>query len=134
GAIVYYNSKSQCNVNSVRQTYVAIECTGVDRMVSVNEVGGCTLNFTMTAACGSHMHPHSSGIGGGWIFIIILFSSIVAYIMFGMLFNWKVRKQETLFPNVGFWKNFGSLLSDGVLYIRGKVSGTEYRGQAYQQV
>ncbi|KYQ94493.1 hypothetical protein DLAC_04798 [Tieghemostelium lacteum] len=75
------------------------------------------------------------GIGGGWIFIILLICATVVYIGAGMIINAKVRHLhgKEMFPNHQFWTDtFPGLIKDGVLFIKGKITGSGTSG--YQQV
>eukprot|EP01133_Synstelium_polycarpum_P011627 gene11627-13575_t len=74
------------------------------------------------------------GMGGGWIFIIILVVCSVVYVAGGAIFNFKVkglRGAETI-PNAAFWKDLPGLMKDGVFFIKSKISGTP--SGSYQQV
>ncbi|EFA77320.1 hypothetical protein PPL_12531 [Heterostelium album PN500] len=135
GGVVDYQTGSTCGgQNNVRKTTINILCTGEESVQSITEIGNCQVIINVTAACGNHMSSKKGGLGGGWIFVIILLSVSAAYIIFGTIINWKVRHHEgaNIFPNIDFWRGFGTLITDGVLFIRGKISGTAYHG--YQQV
>ncbi|KAF2071847.1 hypothetical protein CYY_006839 [Polysphondylium violaceum] len=132
GATVVYNSSSAC-ANLKRSTVLKLYCyegTTVESL-SVDDSNNCGVVIEANIPCpGVKIPVKKSGLSGGWIFIIILFSSFAAYAIFGSIINWKVRHQSgsSIFPNSSFWSNFGSLIKDGVFFIKGKVSGTPYVG------
>eukprot|EP01006_Ploeotia_vitrea_P013553 TRINITY_DN3539_c0_g1_i1.p1 TRINITY_DN3539_c0_g1~~TRINITY_DN3539_c0_g1_i1.p1 ORF type:complete len:286 (+),score=30.40 TRINITY_DN3539_c0_g1_i1:46-903(+) len=59
-----------------------------------------------------------SSFDKGWIFIIILIVAAVGYIAGGLVFNIAVKKVRGIeaFPNIEFWKDFPSLVKDGVMF------------------
>eukprot|EP01132_Coremiostelium_polycephalum_P007731 gene7731-9507_t len=136
-AVLTYYTKNKCQ-NTLRKSVINMICSNSDTVVvdSLDDKVPCLATIQITVPCGVKIPvPKTGGIGGGWIFVIILLSATAAYILFGTIINWKVRNQtgKEIFPNYPFWSNFGTLVKDGVYYIKGKISGTEYRG-TYQQV
>ncbi|EGG20437.1 hypothetical protein DFA_07561 [Cavenderia fasciculata] len=131
-AIVYETTSGVCPNGNNRTTTVNIRCSNVTQVVGAVD-GNCLPVIEMTMICPPES-PKSSGIGGGWIFIIILLVSATVYILVGSIVNWKIRHHHgsDIFPNKTFWVGFGALIKDGVYYIKGKISGTPYRG--YQEV
>ncbi|KAN0042780.1 hypothetical protein ACTA71_012703 [Dictyostelium dimigraforme] len=129
GAEMSYSSNTNCGKNGgYRTTYFNLFCAKpgtqleVTSMIEPQSEGGvsCQLTVNLNIPC------QSTFIGGGWIFIIIIFSVAILYIIIGSFVNWKIRHQHgaQIFPNVDFWRNFGSLIKDGVFFIKGKITGT----------
>ncbi|GAM27917.1 hypothetical protein SAMD00019534_110930 [Acytostelium subglobosum LB1] len=77
--------------------------------------------------CATPSSYKKPGIGGGWIFIIIVCSASVVYIVAGLIFNVKQRGMPLnaqAMPNHDGWVEFGNLIKDGALFIKSKVTGT----------
>lgn len=132
GATILYNSQSSCN-GTTRKTQINLHCYEGETVdsLSVDDSNGCFIVIEANVPCpGVKIPTKKGGLSGGWIFIIILFSTFAAYAIFGSIINWKVRHQtgSAIFPNSSFWSGFGSLIKDGVFYIKGKISGTPYVG------
>ncbi|EGG18409.1 hypothetical protein DFA_03903 [Cavenderia fasciculata] len=66
------------------------------------------------------------GIGGGWIFIIILVCGATAYLLTGSLFNFlnNGKRGTDCIPNKDSWSHFGELVQDGIKFIKGKIAYT----------
>ncbi|KAM9957809.1 hypothetical protein ACTFIW_012780 [Dictyostelium discoideum] len=137
GAQISYSSFTNCGKNGYRTTYMNLFCAKpgtqfeVTSIVEPQSEGGvsCQLTININIPC------KSTFIGGGWIFVIVLLSVTVLYIIIGSIINWKVRHQHgaEIFPNVHFWRNFGSLIKDGVFFIKGKITGSS-QTPGYNQI
>lgn len=73
----------------------------------------------------------SSGLSGGTVFIIALFSIIGAYLVFGVMFQAFIKKEsgKKLCPNHEFWFNLPSLISGGckkVAPLQSSEKGAKY--------
>jgi hypothetical protein len=73
-------------------------------------------------------------ISGGWIFIIILFSLIIIYIVGGMLYNRYRRdlRGVEMIPNHEFWFALPGLVIAGNVYVYQKARGL--CGKSYETV
>jgi hypothetical protein len=56
-------------------------------------------------------------MGGGWIFVIVVVAITAAYLIGGVGFMY-FRHGASKCPNEDFWKDLGSLIKDGYLYIK----------------
>ncbi|GAM29184.1 hypothetical protein SAMD00019534_123600 [Acytostelium subglobosum LB1] len=126
------NSKLACPTTGTTST------TGVTTTGQTTSAGPTTTSGTTTGGTTSGGdNGHKGGIGGGWIFVIILLCSATVYIVAGIIINYKVRglQGKELFPNVTFWSDtLPGLLKDGVLFIKGKITGTGGQTGSYQQI
>ncbi|KAM9989983.1 hypothetical protein ACTFIY_006042 [Dictyostelium cf. discoideum] len=149
---IQYTTAAKCSNGNPRTMVVSLQCSPNANTIQATLVNEdkCIYSTTMSGKdlCGSGSgsgdnnnnsgsnggQPKKGGIGGGWIFIIILLSVTVVYIVGGIIFNAKVKHQHgtDMFPNKEMWVNFGGLIKDGVFFIKSKVTGTG--GQGYQQV
>ncbi|EFA79252.1 hypothetical protein PPL_07670 [Heterostelium album PN500] len=67
-----------------------------------------------------------NGIGGGWIFIIVLFSCSTVYIAGGLIYNVQVKGEPlsaNALPNYNAWMSLSGYVKDGGLFIVSKVRG-----------
>ncbi|KAN0039780.1 hypothetical protein ACTA71_007016 [Dictyostelium dimigraforme] len=99
-------------------------------------------NITLLEAC---YHDQSSsndikngknGIGGGWIFIIILVSFTTVYMVGGILIN-KFKNNKSgldLIPNKDSWSGLGNLISDGIGFIKSKATGSTSGENGYSRL
>jgi len=74
-----------------------------------------TLTLTSNALCG--------GISGGSVFLIILFSAAVLYLIAGVIVN-KFHFQKEgieIVPNIDFWKEVPGWIVDGVMLTKTKI-------------
>jgi len=134
GVTISYAGGESCAAGGSRTTKAFIECqAGVSpaEITSVVEPTACTLEFYMKSA---HACPSkgTSGLSGGSILLIIFFVTLTVYFIGGVAFN-KYKREATgldLIPNVGFWMMIPGLVKDGVLFVKGKVTG----GGSYQQL
>lgn len=65
----------------------------------------------------------SSGLSGGWTFIIIVFCFAFVYVVGGQLYL-RYREEKTgvdACPNYEFWREIPSLVRDGCVFSYGKV-------------
>ncbi|EGC33908.1 expressed protein [Dictyostelium purpureum] len=133
--------KKTCGPSGTRNSYLNLVCADVSapQVVSAITPWGqngvvCQITLQINVPCPGFSFPKKNGLGGGWIFIIILLSGSAAYIIFGSIVNWKIRRLQGshIFPNVDFWKGFGSLIKDGCGFIKGKITGTP--GGEYSQI
>ncbi|KAM9979404.1 hypothetical protein ACTFIY_008663 [Dictyostelium cf. discoideum] len=79
---------------------------------------------------------NKNGIGGGWIFIIILLSFTTVYLVGGILIN-KFKNEKSgsdLIPNKDSWSSLGGLISDGFGFIKSKVTGSTSGGNGYSSI
>ncbi|KAK5580198.1 hypothetical protein RB653_000211 [Dictyostelium firmibasis] len=137
GASISYSSFTNCGKVGFRTTFLQLSCAKPNTQFEVTSVvepqstGGvaCQLTININIPC------KSTFIGGGWIFIIVILSVAVLYIIVGSIINWKVRHQHgsQIFPNIEFWKNFGCLIKDGVFFIKGKITRTPHT-PGYEQI
>jgi hypothetical protein len=70
------------------------------------------------------------GMQWGWIFIIIFCVLLVLYCGIGMFYKYKklgVTGIETI-PNVEFWRDYPSLVKDGIAFSISKVQACAARG------
>ncbi|XP_065193270.1 cation-dependent mannose-6-phosphate receptor-like isoform X2 [Sycon ciliatum] len=74
-----------------------------------------TSNVCNKAAAGRLIVCKPTGLGAGSIFLIVLLSVGVAYVILGFIFNRFVRgaKGNEQFPNYSFWITCGDHISDG---------------------
>ena len=75
----------------------------------------------------------SDGLSGGAIFLIIFFSILGAYVLFGCIFNWMngVKQFPRMLPHYAFWCELPSFISEGFGFLRSKICGG---GQTRQSV
>jgi len=124
--LTYFNGQA-CKTRP-RQTSVYLICnTSTDALIT--EVQEPTdpehtcmyyIYFQTKYACPSG----SSGIEGGWIFIIILIVVVLLYLAIGVVYQWK-RNHATgleLIPNHEFWRDVPGLFKDGCMYTFRKVT------------
>ncbi|KAM9996916.1 hypothetical protein ACTFIZ_001857 [Dictyostelium cf. discoideum] len=79
---------------------------------------------------------NKNGIGGGWIFIIILLSFTTVYLVGGILIN-KFKNEKSgldLIPNKDSWSSLGGLISDGFGFVKSKVTGSTSGGNGYSSL
>ncbi|KAM9971242.1 hypothetical protein ACTFIW_011218 [Dictyostelium discoideum] len=79
---------------------------------------------------------NKNGIGGGWIFIIILLSFTTVYLVGGVLIN-KFKNEKSgldLIPNKDSWSSLGGLISDGFGFIKSKATGSTSGGNGYSSI
>ncbi|GAM29185.1 hypothetical protein SAMD00019534_123610, partial [Acytostelium subglobosum LB1] len=147
--VTYVGDGNPCGNGVKRTTHVGLTCSNEPTAVVSATEGDIKCNYyilmTSKFACpgggsggsssGGGNGPKSNFIGGGWIFIILLLVGIFLYIGIGIGVNYKVRglRGGEMFPNIEFWSSFPGLIKDGVLYIKGKVTGSGGNG-SYQQV
>ncbi|XP_045170107.2 uncharacterized protein LOC123532653 [Mercenaria mercenaria] len=97
------------------------------------------LSLTSKHACAyapkitpSNEVQHSEQLSGGTIFIIVLFSLIGAYVVFGVAFQAIIKKESgrKLCPNHEFWFSIPSLITGGCKKVtsplRSSDKGTKY--------
>jgi cation-dependent mannose-6-phosphate receptor len=118
-------------IRTVNQVFSCRTGSGTDSTVTVTEdkiqcIFTVTLN-TDKACQGSGPGPTpdppkpsqpSSGLGGGSVFIIIVFSLIPVYIGLGCLYGYKKKGVAGIeaFPNIEFWRDLPALVRDGARY------------------
>ncbi|KAN0026721.1 hypothetical protein ACTFIV_007711 [Dictyostelium citrinum] len=100
-------------------------------------------NITLLESCYHYQHSSDdinlngkNGIGGGWIFIIILLSFTTVYLVGGILIN-KFKNNKSgldLIPNKDSWSSLGGLISDGFSFIKSKVTGSTNGGNGYSSI
>ncbi|KAJ6234782.1 hypothetical protein M0813_29074 [Anaeramoeba flamelloides] len=116
-----------------KQTRLFIKCNkdypdGKITNVVQYKDGVTQYNITLEAsdACSSDdkKDTGSKGLSGGAIFLIIFFSGVGAYFIFGMLINKVARKKEgsEIIPNSSFWKSWPGLMADGARLLMCKKS------------
>lgn len=107
--------------------YICDSSAGFGELKFMNEVSNdYSFEWRSTCVCPGACSKHGGDgggdgpeISGGWIFIIILISCIVLYLVGGVLYN-KFKNHATgieLIPNVAFWIALPGLVKDGHLYI-----------------
>ncbi|EFA75184.1 hypothetical protein PPL_11258 [Heterostelium album PN500] len=147
GGMLSYSNPKQCQSSTLpRVLELDMQCTpGAGYVIkggAENPTTKCLyqVSFSSGYACPGTPHeggtPKKGGLGGGWIFVIILVVSISVYILVGLAVNFKVRglRGKEMFPNYTFWSDFPGLMKDGVLFIKGKVTGSGSSAGGYQQV
>ncbi|BFY98706.1 hypothetical protein BsWGS_01746 [Bradybaena similaris] len=104
------------NGDSGRATYVQCVCGSGNTLVFQSEDPSYSYNFAFYSdvCCFSK----SAGISAGTIIVIIIFSLLLAYFLFGTLFQTVVRKAQGIekIPNASFWSSFPGLVKDGVIF------------------
>lgn len=78
-----------------------------------NSTNDCryTIVWRTSAACAG-----GGGLGGGWIFILILLGIVFIYVVGGVIFMYVTTKELT-FPNCEFWTYFFELVREGFLFV-----------------
>jgi len=134
-----------CKGNVNRKTTVTFQCDTVSNLnnVTVTEVqGGALCQYatviTHPNACGGGVGPNppgkktgGGGLGFGWIFVIVLLSSSVAYLIGGFIINWKLRGASPgvdALPQVELWKQVPGLVLDGFVFTKNKLMALTGRG------
>lgn len=69
--------------------------------------------------------PISSGLSGGFIFIIIFFSVCFVYFVGGIIYNKKIKGADgkELIPNFDKWELLPGLVKDGCMFTHAKIKG-----------
>ncbi|EGC36723.1 hypothetical protein DICPUDRAFT_150768 [Dictyostelium purpureum] len=118
--------------NNLTLTYDGQNCIiGMNRFIVSTTLNA--INIESPVFCSKS----SGGISGGDVFLIIFFVGLGSYFIIGIIVQ-AIRKHkmghpvDSIIPNIEFWKSFGSLIKDGALYIKFKVSGTP--GGSYQAI
>jgi len=72
-----------------------------------------------------HKHKHRSSFDFGWVFIIILGSSLILYILGGFALNRFYLEKQGMdqMPNWSFWKDLPSLVWEGCLFCYRRIAG-----------
>jgi hypothetical protein len=76
-----------------------------------------TLSLTSSVLCGG------GGVSGGTIFVIILFTGAILYVIGGVVYN-KFQLQKDgieLLPNVEFWREVPGYIQDGAMFTKSKI-------------
>jgi len=89
--------------------------------------------FTMNIVT-SHICPgggSSSGLSGGWVFIIILIVCIFLYIVAGCVYQRKKKGASGMesFPNIEFWRGLPGLVKEGFSFTWTKLRGLCGKGE-----
>ncbi|XP_005090179.1 putative mannose 6-phosphate receptor-like protein C530.09c [Aplysia californica] len=106
----------------IRVTLLNIKCNyfSEGHLVFVQETPPKTYNFTLETnrACTVPAEDDDGGLSGGSVLLIIFFVLLIVYLVGGVLFLKFVRRAEGLeaIPNYEFWKDFPSLVKDGVKF------------------
>ncbi|XP_066302914.1 cation-dependent mannose-6-phosphate receptor-like [Branchiostoma lanceolatum] len=107
-----------------RQSVIALTCTSGATQFTVlgEDTSASVYKFELKSPCacpGSSGSCGSSGISGGWIFVIILVVVLVVYLVGGVLFMSLVKKASGAerIPNVEFWKDLPVLVKDGAVLV-----------------
>ncbi|KAK8884373.1 hypothetical protein M9Y10_043483 [Tritrichomonas musculus] len=77
---------------------------------------GTQLSFNVYSKNFCSFDSKDKKITGGAIFLIILLSTIILYIVIGLLVEF-IKNGKITFPNVEFWKEFIACVTTGFLYI-----------------
>jgi len=128
--LTYTNTQdNQCGTTN-RVSNVIVGCSQAETtLVKITEPGSCVYDFTMTSKYACPIGGSGpGGLSGGSIFLIIFFVSAVLYFAIGSIVMWKVKGASgiEILPNSAFWVGLPGLLKDGVLFLKGKVTGTGY--------
>ncbi|KAF9205377.1 hypothetical protein BGZ49_004103 [Haplosporangium sp. Z 27] len=76
------------------------------------------------------------GASGFKVFMIVLFVLILAYLVIGAFYNYKVygARGLDLLPNIDFWRDFPSLVVDVVRHVWDSVTGRVTNSRGYVSV
>eukprot|EP01133_Synstelium_polycarpum_P011626 gene11626-13573_t len=144
--LIYNATSNPCKSGAFRSSTIHMICGKNDMSVTaVSEPVPCQYEIDVTTChackggCGGSTPSgdggKKGGMGGGWIFVIILVVCSVVYIAGGAIFNFKVKglRGAEVFPNSAFWKDLPGLMKDGIFFVKSKVTGSGGSG-GYQQV
>jgi len=135
GVILHYGGGLQCETEggAPRSTEIEIECdpaAGQGFIEDINEPFACEYSVRMKSQHGCALPPGeddggkpSGDIDSGWIFIIILGSVVIVYLIGGVIVKKKFYQAEgsDAIPNLGFWKELPSLAKDGIVFTVAKI-------------
>ncbi|XP_035689605.1 cation-dependent mannose-6-phosphate receptor-like [Branchiostoma floridae] len=107
-----------------RQSEVTLTCTsGATQFTVLGEDTSVSIyKFELKSPCacpGASASCNSSGISGGWVFVIIVLVVLVVYLVGGIIFMSLVKKASGAerIPNVEFWKDLPILVKDGAVLV-----------------
>lgn len=127
----------QCaSIGGPRRAVFNWDCSGTSSSPTtmvVTEDTDCIYAISIVADCsGSGADgAGSTGISGGWIFIIIVLVVVPIYLAGGFVYNWKVKGTATgteSLPNISFWRDFPGLVKDGFFFFKSKLPCLKSKG------
>ncbi|CAG5121021.1 unnamed protein product, partial [Candidula unifasciata] len=106
---------SMTSANGVRLSYVTCSCGSGSSFQFENENPSLIYNFKFVSdVCCPNFVPSSSSssMSAGTVMVIVFFSVLVVYVLFGTIFQVAVRKAQgrDRIPNVSLWTAFPSLV------------------------
>jgi len=124
GVKIFCGGGDQCGRGS-RVSEISITCKpGLKPggVVGVITVTNCQwlINMESEYAC-----PVSKGIDAGWIFVIILISGILLYLVVGTLYS-KYKIDAWELPHKENWASTWSFVVDGFRFTKSKILGSNY--------
>jgi len=135
---IKYTGGISCNMIKTF-SIVNFQCGKTNSIASVTAgawrpLGECFGQYTYVVDSPMFCKPGSgSKLTGGDVFLIIFFCSFGAYFIFGAIFlAIRGNRGADLIPNRGFWSGFGSLIKDGAVFIKNKITGGS--NTTYQQI
>ncbi|MES1916707.1 MAG: hypothetical protein MHM6MM_008504 [Cercozoa sp. M6MM] len=119
-------TRAKTHLQCAKKKEIADE-EGIDIQVSydydsLNRI--TTYTVVSTIDCGK-WKVRSSGMSGGWVFILILFISTLVYCLAGAAYKAKrhgARGVEAV-PNIDFWRDLPGLVKDGCKFTVAKLRG-----------
>jgi len=125
GVTVHYGGGEYCPGSAGTSATIHVVC-GTDETVTDVVVGsdGCTLTITISSQAGCGIEVDYNGTSSGEVFaivvLVLLLVGVIAYIVIGMVVNWKVKGVENvvdMIPHREFWMSIPSLVVDGCKFI-----------------
>ncbi|GAM18963.1 hypothetical protein SAMD00019534_021380 [Acytostelium subglobosum LB1] len=119
---VLYSNGASCPSGATSQTYVTFVCqkNTNGELRSVSTTDNCNYKFEV----GASIFCNKGGLTGGDIFLIVFFSVLGGYFLLGVSVQlYRGHRGVEMIPNREGWGNFFSLIRDGGVFIKNKITG-----------